>query len=195
MNFRIISSVIATAVGVSALFCSEHASACAMNAADIASNAQYAAFTQFAAGIGNAPASNFTASAAPGAIVGMWRFAFTAPDGGPIDWGFQTWHSDGTELTNSGGRPARSGNFCVGVWEQRSSRVYVLNHWAIAWGLPPDFDDSTLSGLVNIKERVQVDHTGNAMTGTVSLDLYAVDGTTLLAHIVDGTVSGTRITP
>jgi len=33
------------------------------------------------------------------------------------------------------------------------------------------------------------------MSGTVSLDFYALDGTTLLGHIVDGTVSGTRITP
>ena len=195
MNHRILTFAVSAALGVSTLLGSEHASACALDASGIASNAQYAAFTQFAAGLGNAPASDFSASAPPGSIVGMWRFAFTAPGGGPIDWGFQTWHSDGTELTNSGGRPAKNGNFCTGVWEQRSSRVYVLNHWAIAWGLPPDFDETTLSGLVNIKERVQVDHTGNAMTGTVSLDLYAVDGTTLLAHIVDGTVSGTRITP
>lgn len=33
------------------------------------------------------------------------------------------------------------------------------------------------------------------MTGTVSLDLYDVDGTTLNGHIADGTVSGTRVTP
>jgi len=33
------------------------------------------------------------------------------------------------------------------------------------------------------------------MTGTVSLDLYDLDSTTLVAHLVDGTVSGTRISP
>lgn len=139
--------------------------------------------------------SEMTGRAAHGAIVGLWRFAFTAPDGGSIDWGFQTWHSDGTEITNSGSRPAKNGDFCMGVWEQYGTGTYVLNHWAIAWGLPPDFDENTLSGLVNIRERVNIDPTANTMTGTVSLDLYDVDGTTLLGHIVDGSVSGTRVTP
>jgi hypothetical protein len=33
------------------------------------------------------------------------------------------------------------------------------------------------------------------MTGTFSLDLYMPDGTTHVTHLVDGTVSGTRVTP
>ena len=49
--------------------------------------------------------------------------------------------------------------------------------------------------LVNIREVVSLDRSGNSMTGTVSLDFYAADATTLLGHIADGTVSGTRITP
>ena len=68
-----------------------------------------------------------------------------------------------------------------------------MNHWAIAWNLPGT-DPADLAGLINIREVVSVDGTGNSMSGTVSLDLYATDGTTFLAHLGEGTVSGERIT-
>ena len=59
-------------------------------------------------------------------IVGLWKFAFTAkgnsgntapfnpPDGATLDAGYVQWHSDGTEIMNSGRDPA-SGSFCLGV--------------------------------------------------------------------------------
>src|SRR4029077_12448882 len=54
-------------------------------------------------------------------IVGFWKVAFTSkgnepniPDGAPIDSGFVQWHSDGTEIMNSG-RPPQNGDFCLGV--------------------------------------------------------------------------------
>ena len=57
-------------------------------------------------------------------IVGFWKVTFTAkgntegpPDGTPIDSGFVQWHSDGTEIMNSG-RPPQNGNICLGVWEK-----------------------------------------------------------------------------
>jgi len=202
MNTRFV-----VALGLIATLASAQASACAFTAMGTASSsAQADAFAQFAGGIKDAqqgrvgsaqglPGAGFTGTAR-GSIVGLWKFAFTAPDGvSSIDWGFQTWHDDGTELTNSGGRPPDSGNFCMGAWEQRGGGAYSLNHWAIAWGLPPDFDSSAITGLVNIRELVSVDRSGNSMSGTVSLDLYALDGTTLMAHLVDGTVSGARISP
>ena len=128
-------------------------------------------------------------------IVGFWKFAWTAPDGiHGIDWGFQTWHDDGTELTNSGNQLPATGNFCSGTWSQDPGGAYHLNHWAIAWNLPGT-DPSDLAGLINITEVVSVDRSGNSMTGTVALDLYAPDGTTHLAHLVDGTVAGSRVTP
>jgi hypothetical protein len=58
----------------------------------------------------------------PGAsIVGMWHVTFTAkgnsegpPDNTPIDNAVVVWHSDRTEIMNSG-RPAQDGDFCLGV--------------------------------------------------------------------------------
>ena len=204
MNFRKSTAALGAALALSASFFVHRADACSLAGLDAdQTGSQAAAFAEFSAGIavagpGNAAsalaAMDSTATAAHGSIVGMWKFAWTAPDGvSPVDWGFQTWHDDGTEITNSGGRPPDSGNFCMGVWRQTGPRSYSLNHWAIAWGLPPDFDTSTITGLVNIREQVDVD--GRNMTGTVSLDLYDLNSTTLVAHLVDGTVSGTRISP
>jgi hypothetical protein len=173
-------------------------------AAATAGSAQAIGAARFAASL-NAPALAVSADAASAAqtgngshpnapIVGMWRFAWTAPDGvSLIDWGFQQWHDDSTELTNSGGQLPATGNFCMGTWKQRGGS-YQLNHWAMAWNLPGT-DPSDFVGLINIKELVDVDFTGNHMTGTVSLDLYDGDGITHLAHLVDGTVAATRVTP
>ena len=51
------------------------------------------------------------------AIVGMWSFKMTA-GGNQVDFGYQQWHSDGTEFMNSGGRAPATQNFCLGVWRQ-----------------------------------------------------------------------------
>lgn len=73
------------------------------------------------------------------AIVGMWHVTFTAktingasiPDT-VIDNALVVWHSDKTEIMNSG-RPPQDGDFCMGVWEYtRNSNKYKLNHFA--WG-------------------------------------------------------------
>ena len=56
-------------------------------------------------------------------IVGLWQVTFTSkgtsgiPDGTVVDAGYATWHSDGTEIMNSG-RPPITGSFCMGVWKQ-----------------------------------------------------------------------------
>ena len=207
MSTRLMVAVVTAAMGLAGSLVSIHAGACTVAALDAAapqSSARANAFAQFAGGIKAAQersatavavsAPNFNAPGVHDAIVGFWKFAFTAPDGVTgIDWGFQQWHSDGTELTNSGGQLPATGNFCTGVWEQAGRGAYHLNHWAIAWNLPGT-DPADLAGLINIREVVSVDGTGNSMSGTVSLDLYATDGTTFLAHLGEGTVSGERIT-
>lgn len=129
-------------------------------------------------------------------IVGFWKFTFTAkgngpygpPDGAPIDAGYVTWHSDGTELTNSS-RPPASSSFCMGVWKQTGHATYKLNHYALSW--TPD--GGTFVGPANIREEITVDRRGNTYTGTFTIDQYDQTETTVLAHIA-GTVTGTRIT-
>ena len=207
MSTRLMVAAATAAMGVAAsMACNSANAACAVSAEPASDSVQASAFVQFSGGIraaqqalaanaNAAPLPNFNAPGAHGSIIGYWKFAFTAPDGiTGIDWGFQQWHSDGTELTNSGGQLPATGNFCTGVWEQAGRGAYRLNHWAIAWNLPGT-DPADLAGLINIRELVSVDGTGNSMSGTVSLDLYAPDATTFLAHLGEGTVSGVRITP
>jgi len=128
------------------------------------------------------------------AIVGMWQFTFIShgntglgiPDGAPIDMGFQTWHSDGTEFTNSS-RPPRSTSFCTGVWGYENGK-YMLNHYALSW----DPTGSQFVGPGNIREEVEVDRSGNNLHGRFAIDQYDLNGT-VLVHL-DGVVIGTRVT-
>jgi hypothetical protein len=200
------AAAVTVAMGLTGTVVSTQADACdvaALGAAAPQSSVRANAFAQFAGSIAAAHARssvdatslpNFNAPGNVGSIVGYWRFAWTAPDGVTgIDWGFQQWHSDGTELTNSGGQLPATGNFCTGVWEQAGRGAYRLNHWAMAWTVPGT-DPADFVGLINIRELVSVDRTGNSMSGTVTLDLYQPDGTTFVAHLAEGTVSGERIT-
>lgn len=205
MSTRLMVAAVTAAMGLAGSVLSTQANACTASAVDTASSSVRAsAFAQFAGSIKAAQALSATATAtslpnfnAPGergSIVGFWKFAFTAPDGVTgIDWGFQQWHDDGTEITNSGAQPPATGSFCTGVWEQAGRGAYHLNHWAIAYN-PPGTDPADLAGLINIQELVSVDWTGNSMAGTVTLDLYAPDGTTFITRLGEGTVSGQRIT-
>ncbi len=134
-------------------------------------------------------------------IVGLWKFAFTAttPFSGPFDAGYVQWHSDGTELMNSGRAPA-TGSFCMGAWKQTGRSTYKLNHFALSWA----FDASTPStgpgtggadfvGPTNIREEIILDKSGNSYKGNFILIQYEPDGTTVAATIT-GTVTATRIT-
>src|SRR5579863_4094457 len=68
-------------------------------------------------------------------IVGMWRFELvTGPTGAVVvDDGYAQWHSDGTEIQNSGLHAPNTGNFCLGVWKQVGPMTYRLNHFPLAW--------------------------------------------------------------
>jgi len=76
-------------------------------------------------------------------IVGMWNFQLVSegntghnpsiPDGALLDFGYTQWHSDGTELMNSGGHAAATGNFCMGTWVRSGYFTYVLNHFALSY--------------------------------------------------------------
>lgn len=120
-------------------------------------------------------------------IVGMWSFKMT-PTAGPGDFGYQQWHSDGTEVMNSGGRAPASENFCMGVWRQIAPSRYHLNHYALSY----DPASGSMNARVIIKEDVTVDPSGNSYSGSFTLDVYDPSGTTAVAH-QNGQVTAQRI--
>lgn len=120
-------------------------------------------------------------------IVGMWAFKMV-PTAGPGDFGYQQWHSDGTELMNSGGRAPASENFCMGVWRQTGPARYHLNHLALSY----DPGTGALNARVNIKEDVTLDPTGNSYSGLFTIDVYDPTGTTAVAH-QNGQVTAQRV--
>jgi hypothetical protein len=126
-------------------------------------------------------------------IAGFWQIEFVAkgnagiPDGSVIDSGYTTWHSDGTELLNSG-RPPLTGSFCMGAWKQTGKFTYKLNHFALSW----DASGNNLVGPGNIREYVTLDRNGNRFTGTITIDQYDTQGN-VLDHVA-GTVLARRIT-
>jgi hypothetical protein len=127
-------------------------------------------------------------------IVGFWKVSFVAegnnpgpPDGTPIDFGFQQWHSDGTEILNSGMRAPATGNFCLGVWKRTGHRTYKLNHFALSYDLSGNF-----TGPVNIREEVVLDRDGDSYSGNFSIEQFNPQG--ISQGGVIGRVTGTRIT-
>jgi hypothetical protein len=76
-------------------------------------------------------------------ITGMWQSRMISkgntghvpsiPDGALIDFGYHQWHSDGTEVVNSGGHSPASANWCMGVWSQTGFLTHEINHFPIAY--------------------------------------------------------------
>ena len=164
------------------------ASAVALSAASASSLGGIHLAAQASSGNGNSGLQGH------GNIAGLWQFTFTAegndpgpPDGTPIDAGFQTWHTDGTELTNSG-RDPRTGSFCMGVWKQNGDGTVVLNHWALSWDAAGNF-----IGPTNIREQLVVDATGNNFSGTFSITQYNPDKSMVLGGVA-GVAAASRIT-
>lgn len=143
-------------------------------------------------------------------IVGMWHVKLVAtfvsgapvPVGAEVDAGFQQWHSDGTEMLNSG-RPAANSNFCMGVWEQVGLNTFKLNHFAISYtqGPPPDPQSgpsNTLQGPTSIVEQVTVSPDGKTFKGTFTIIDYKESSPTPGSTIswldtISGNVTGTRV--
>jgi hypothetical protein len=79
--------------------------------------------------------------AASASIVGLWKVQLISlgnvshspsiPDGAIIDFGYAQWHSDGTEILNSGGHAPATGNFCLGVWGTAGFQTFELNHFHV----------------------------------------------------------------
>ena len=119
-------------------------------------------------------------------IVGMWDFKFFAGTT-PVDFGYVQWHSDHTELMNSGMRAPATQNFCMGVWKKTGPSSYHLNHFALSYT-----PSGTLDAKVNIKEDVVVAADGRSYSGSFTIDVYAPAGGSPVGHL-DGQVTATRV--
>jgi hypothetical protein len=100
---------------------------------------------------------------------------------------FQQWHSDGTEIHNSQA-PAAAGNICLGVWKKTGKSHYTLNHFY----LNSDPTTDTLHARVQLREEIDLSHSGDEHFGIVTFDVYDLAGN-LLDH-TQATVHATRIT-
>ncbi|HVG26445.1 MAG TPA: hypothetical protein VM865_02475, partial [Acidobacteriaceae bacterium] len=136
-----------------------------------------------------------------GSIVGMWHVIFTAKtlNGAAVDFpadnSLVVWHSDKTEIMNSG-RPAQDGNFCMGVWEKTGKFTYKLNHFAWAGNDNPEGAPPAVVGLpigpVHYQEEVTLDPDRKHYTGKFILQQYDTFGAVTVT--ITGKLKGTRIT-
>ena len=110
-------------------------------------------------------------------IVGLWEFEFHLkgaqnglPDGALFDWGLATWHSDGSEIQFSAGRPPVAGDVCMGVWHMVGPNTFQLHH--IALGLTPPDASGMFVGPAIIRATVTVNAAGNSYSGPYSVTIY-----------------------
>jgi hypothetical protein len=130
------------------------------------------------------------------AVVGMWRFQLTAPNGAVVDQGYAQWHSDGTEIQNSGLHAPITSNFCLGVWSEVGSNSYQLNHFPLAW----DATGQSPANAIQLTETVKLTDP-NHMIGTFKLKVYVWSSTdsldvspTFPVETVTGKITATRVT-
>lgn len=131
-------------------------------------------------------------------IVGMWSFQFISegntthnpsiPDGAMLDFGYNQWHSDGTEVLNSGGRSPAQGNFCLGVWQKSGHSTYELNHFALNY----DATTGAFLGKLSVVETVTLSPGGTSYSGTFVYTVYDTMGNKI-DHFT-GQVNAQRIT-
>jgi hypothetical protein len=131
-------------------------------------------------------------------IVGLWKTQLISqgntghtpsiPDGVLIDFGYTQWHSDGTEILNSGAHSPASENFCLGVWGQTGFLSYELNHFPIGY----DVTTGAIANYINLREQDTLSPSGDTYSGTFTLDVYDTQGNHV-DHLV-GLVKATRLT-
>ncbi len=137
-------------------------------------------------------------SSSSASITGLWSVQFISmgntkhnpaiPDGAPLDFGYVQWHSDGTELMNSGTRAPSTQNFCMGVWQQTGRYTYQLNHFALSY----DQTSGLLNGKTIIAETITMSSGGTKYSGTLTITAFDTKGNQV--DLVTGQVSANRIT-
>jgi hypothetical protein len=151
-------------------------------------------------------------STAENPIVGLWRIkvlsqgnqAAGIPNYTVLDQGFSAWHSDGTEILNSGRDPVTT-NFCLGTWKQIGASSYKLAHYTMSWsGLTTDAKGNivvnpktkeplnTYIGPGYIQEIVTIGAGKTTFQGTFSVEQFDQTGKSL--YLLNGDIFGTKIT-
>jgi hypothetical protein len=138
------------------------------------------------------------ASLRSASIVGLWKVQFISkgnvshnpsiPDGAVIDFGYSQWHSDGTEILNSGGHAPATENFCLGVYQQTAFLGFQLNHFPISY----DATTGAIANYIEIRETVTLAPDGGSYSGPFTFDIYDTKGNHV-DHLV-GTATGSRLT-
>ena len=121
-------------------------------------------------------------SATGASIVGMWKFQFISEgntshnpyiaDGAQLNFGYKQFHTDGTEIQNSGARSPAQGNFCLGVWQKTGYSTYQLNHFALNYNATT----GALLGTIIVIEKVTVSPGGTAYSGTFVETVFDTTG-------------------
>lgn len=131
-------------------------------------------------------------------IVGMWSFQFISvgnashnpsiADGTQLNFGYNQFHSDETEILNSGARSPAQENFCLGVWQKTGRFTYQLNHFALNYTA----STGTLIGRILVVETITVSPGGTAFSGTFAETVFDTMGNKT-DHLT-GQVTAQRIT-
>ena len=121
-------------------------------------------------------------------IVGLWSFQMFVGNT-MVDWGYTEWHSDGTEVMNSGSRAPATENFCLGAWTQSGGQSYRLSHYALSY----DASSGALNAKVIIREDVTLGAGGNSFAGPFTMDIFDPNGNPV-GHNA-GRIVATRINP
>jgi hypothetical protein len=135
-------------------------------------------------------------------IVGLWSIRLIA-GGQTVDFGYSAWHDDGTEIMNSGGHAASTGNFCLGAWTQTGPNRYHLNHIALAydptkWNSPGDATHAPGGFIARISliEEVVLAPNGKSFTGRFNQVGYdPISNAVIPMFGATGQITGERVTP
>jgi hypothetical protein len=173
----------ASTLAVASLLTTVPASACTVSAEAKTKSAAALAPGAAALSPDNAPS---TSNSKPNAqdFVGLWDLKIYS-QGQLIDEGFDTFHSDGTELLITQDNPITE-NVCPGVWEQTGPATIKVKH--PSWY----FDtNGNLLGTVIIYETLTLD-CDDSFHGTSVEEVFDTQGNKIATY--DAQISGKRIT-
>jgi hypothetical protein len=127
-------------------------------------------------------------------MLGFWYVTFTSDAQGMFfDWAYNQFHSDGTEMMNSGSLGPSA--FCMGVWKRIGHLQYEVNHFPIPWDTTTHPDKPVLVGIVQLREKITLSKDHNSFTGRFTQALYTPTGALVEPPgVFTGNIAGRRIT-